>query len=562
MKPQKFSDFMRKTFFYYAIGFSIVLFLLLALIFMFTYQQSTKANKIFNADVSDFFGREMQEYRESIQTFSEDPAFAEAVLKKENLNEINQRLYSFQHNQGIKSYFVLINTDLEIVSTNLYENNKELLLKNYLIKDLSSKLNRKEILQGVHDLDFYSPQQSTFYLAGAIRSNNDVVGYLVFFLEDIGNQIRLKDVDSLIIFDQFDNVIYTTKKSFINNYGKLTIEPEKSNYLQFEGSYFYIHTGNVEENIYVTTLTSIDNFRRLGVVSIIFAIGLNAIIIFLVYIASPKLIRSTLQSFDSLTYAVQQYKLGKLDYRMETIDTYEEFKNIYEEFKKMIDQINSLIEKNNEIAERKREMEIKHLENQFNPHFVFNVLELLKYEILLEPEKAANIVVSLAYLMRYNVNYGNLEVPLDTDLSYIKDYLTLQKMRYTHRLDYTFQVDEKLLKYKIPKLLLQPIIENSIKHNINDTYHLQVEIEIKQEEENMIMIVKDDGPGIAPERLNMIRDLLDNKSGESQHIGLFHAQRIVQLLYGEEYGLEIESEVGSGTKVTIKIPLLGDDQNV
>ena len=275
---------------------------------------------------------------------------------------------------------------------------------------------------------------------------------------------------------------------------------------------------------------------------------------------SPVVAKRSLHSFDSLIYAVSQMKEGNIDYRIES-KTFDEFQIIYDEFNSMTSQIENLIKRNEEIAERKRLTEIKHLESQFNPHFLFNVLEMLKYEILFDPKRASDMVVSFANLMRYNIYYGSVEVPLKTDISYLEDYLKIQKMRFNSRLDYSIEVDDALLDNMVPKLILQPIVENSIKYGIENTNHLDIAIRIDKYENDIRVLIIDNGIGIEKHKLEGIINTFQNESAAPNSIGLYNVHRVIKLLYGDEYGVDIESDK-NGTKVKILIPIIGVVKNV
>ena len=224
--------------------------------------------------------------------------------------------------------------------------------------------------------------------------------------------------------------------------------------------------------------------------------------------------------------------------------------------------LQEMMKNNNKLAERKRLMEVKHLEQQFNPHFVFNVMEALRYEIVIDPPRASDMVVSFANLMRYSINYGNTKVTLQTDIEYINDYLLLQKMRYNRRLEYKIDIDEELLSCKIPKLLIQPVVENSLNHGAEKTRFIRVLITGRRVEDHLELYVEDNGGGVPPSRLEEIRRSLEDENANSTHIGLYNVHRVLQLLYGPEYGLTIESECQKGTKVTLKILMEMGDENV
>ena len=209
---------------------------------------------------------------------------------------------------------------------------------------------------------------------------------------------------------------------------------------------------------------------------------------------------------------------------------------------------------NSELAERKRTMEIKQLEEQFNPHFIFNVLETLRYEIVIDAQKASEMVMAFANLMRYSIYYGSTIVPLQTDIEYINDYLLLQKMRYNRRLNYHIDIPEELFDCKVPKLLLQPVVENSLVHGMKDIRSITINITGRLDGGDLVLSVEDNGSGISEERLTALREGLEQEDTYREHIGLYNSHRVVRLLYGPDYGLTIESTPGKGTQVRVKLP--------
>ena len=136
-----------------------------------------------------------------------------------------------------------------------------------------------------------------------------------------------------------------------------------------------------------------------------------------------------------------------------------------------------------------------------DPHFAFNVMEGLRYEILFDPKKASELAVSFARLMRYSIHRGEGDVSLETDLQYVKDYLALQKMRFGERLSYDIAMDPLLYDCQIPKLLLQPVVENSIVHGMENVRAIHINITGKREEDMLVLSVVDNGAGISPEKM-------------------------------------------------------------
>ena len=216
------------------------------------------------------------------------------------------------------------------------------------------------------------------------------------------------------------------------------------------------------------------------------------------------------------------------------------------------------------ISELMSNLEIKNLEEQFNPHFVFNVMESVRFQIDEDPRKAQEMLMAFSTLMRYSINHGQTKVRLETDIDYLNDFLMLQKIRYNNLLSFDFEIPDELLDCLIPKLFLQPIVENSIRHGFVSGKPLHITIKAKQENEDIIFEVCDDGKGIDANKLKEIKDSFNEEVYDKtiQHIGLYNIEKVVNKLYGDKYHLDIHSEINKGTSVIITVPYEQEEDDV
>lgn len=142
----------------------------------------------------------------------------------------------------------------------------------------------------------------------------------------------------------------------------------------------------------------------------------------------------------------------------------DEFILIADNINSMVDEINALHVKNSELADIRRLSEIKQLEAQFNPHFLYNTLDTIRYSILMDQRIAADLIIQMTALLRYSINNDLDQVHFSEDLKYTYMFLKIQKYRFNDRFAYEVNVDEACGEFLVPKLLLQPILENSIKY--------------------------------------------------------------------------------------------------
>lgn len=563
----KFKDYMRHSFIQYAVILISFIFIFFVVSMAINFQIfPTRANKYANKNISDFLKNQYSIYYRGVISLSENNSIKEYLKNNKITSDMFEVLYNFSNYQNIKSNFIVFDAKGKIKATNLYGTNIFICENSSYVNDIISKLNQEnnKVLSVINKMQYNNGQSSNYTFAKCIMEKDTVLGYLMFQLreKDLNDFVINTDADYVIISDNFDNAIYSSNNSLIDSAGKYTLKINSKNVTYMNKKSYYVSVNNImPNNIKVITMTSIAMLRQILVfgVAIICFIGFFAIL--LMIILADKMTNKNISALETLSHAIDKCADENLEYRI-NLDTFEEFKILYEKFNNMMTKVKYLIEKNKEISDRKRIMEIKHLEGQLNPHFMFNVLETLHYEILLSPNEAAKMLVSFAKLMRYSINYGSNEVELKTDIEYVKNYLMLQKVRYNNRLQYNICIDEELMNYKIPKLIIQPIVENSLVHGMKDSSLLSINIIGKIIGDTIEISIIDDGKGMEEECVQRLINTLKDENAMPEHIGLYNVNRAIKLLYGNEYGLDIYSKCGSGTKVILKMPIVRDDENV
>lgn len=556
-KNNKFKDYIGNKFVINSILIILIIFILFIFSLFINFRKTViKSNSEKNKIIGEFISREYGEYRSDLLKISNSYTVKKFIVDENYRRNSHEILYRSINKHRIRGNFILLNQEKEILASNLYLDNQKNIVNNIDLVGALEKLREDGIYEGLIEEDFLYNQGGKLILGKRIDSYGSM-GYLFFLLgdKDIEDYIRYKDLDTVAIVDSYNNLIYSNNDHIKNTMGKLSLDIENQNTIYFNNIMYYVSSRPIRNtSMTVHSMTSIEAYYQFIKLAIFFLIIITVFMITMIGIFAPEVTKRSLRSLDSLSIALDQLKKGNLDYRIEA-KTFDEFQDIFNAFNMMSSQIEELIEDNNEIAERKRIMEIKNLESQFNPHFIFNIMEMLRYEILFDPLKASDMIVKFANLMRYNINYGTTEVKLDTDLEYIKDYLNLQKNRFSDRLNYIIDVDDELGECLIPKLIFQPIIENSIKYGMELKEKLDIYIGIKIIKDELLIHIEDNGPGLSREKLSYIREILREERRTSNHIGLYNVSRTISLLYGEAYGLEIFSEINKGTLVKLNLPI-------
>nr|WP_278187265.1 MULTISPECIES: histidine kinase [Bacillaceae] len=239
----------------------------------------------------------------------------------------------------------------------------------------------------------------------------------------------------------------------------------------------------------------------------------------------------------------------------------DEFQVIGEYVEQLLQDIERLLKENKESIERNAQSEIKQLEMQIDPHFLFNTLENIKYMIKIDSNKAERLIIILSNLLRYSVSNRMQYNSIQKDTNYLKDYLTLQKIRFGDALDYNIDVQAGTENYFLPKLIVQPLVENAIKYGFRTKTNLKIEIIIKNTKKNVYLVIRDNGEGIEKNRLIELKKSLILGENDTNHIGIYNVNRRIQLLYGKSYGLRIYSEEKKGTLVLVKIPIIKEEES-
>lgn len=205
---------------------------------------------------------------------------------------------------------------------------------------------------------------------------------------------------------------------------------------------------------------------------------------------------------------------------------------------------------------RQKEAEFKMLASQINPHFLYNTLETIRMKARVNHQtEIEELVKMLAKILRNNVRAGNRDVTLGQELDLVESYLKIQQYRFDERLEYMIAVEEGLEEEEVLPLILQPIVENSIIHGLESKEGVgHIKIRARREKEDFLVVVEDDGMGISSEKLRQLRERLNSREPNRTHIGVSNVHQRLRLKYGNGYGLVIESEEGSYTRVVMRIP--------
>ena len=256
--------------------------------------------------------------------------------------------------------------------------------------------------------------------------------------------------------------------------------------------------------------------------------------------------------------AIKKFSTGDFEQKVE-VTTHDEVGEVAECFNHMVKDIKTLIDQNYVITLQEKESELAALQAQINPHFLYNTLDSLYWQVTeTGNDEIAENILALSQLFRLVLSQGQKEVTVEQELELISRYLQIQKMRFTKRLNYEIRVEDAVKEKKIPKLILQPFVENAIVHGFeNVTAPCYLTVSVTAEAGSLRCEIRDTGIGM---NRKQIEEIFEKETAQysKQRIGRYAIKNIrerLELLYHEDFRLEITSDVGKGTVVVLKLPL-------
>ena len=379
-------------------------------------------------------------------------------------------------------------------------------------------------------------------------------------LEDICRSVTLGDTGYLYILDDSGNIIYHPEQKLMS-LELISKENILSEDTQSEDQSMVLAQTIEGTNWKLTASVTSDDVAKYSTAFISrvtwVVIALTAGVLLVALWLSMRIV----QPLTDIQVSMQRIERNLDDNRMSLPEEgFAEYASLAHSYNVMLRRIRGLMQETVDRQEQLRRMEIGALQEQINPHFLYNTLDSIVrvMETGRTPE-AIEMVQALAKLFRLSINNGDYFLTVEQEMDYARNYLTIQQVRYKKRFKYELYMDESIKDLPCPKIILQPLIENSLKHGMSDMPGCTLIVRARQEGYNIVLSVEDDGLGIPPEKLKKLQEMLRDDSNimvkKSRYgIGLRNTNRRIKLLYGSDYGLTIESEVEERTCVTITFP--------
>lgn len=501
-------------------------------------------------------------YLDEVETLGEDPRLWEILGGGLAASAISEDLYAFTNSQDVRASFFLLDADAGYVLGSYTEVSAYLKASPPFHTGMLYRMQNDpgSTVLMLNDAGSGRVKSTLLSIGRAIVYEGETLGYFVFELdpEQTLDYIAGKGLGELVVCDDYYMTLMTSKNSFLDKYSHLrTAFRGAGGNVRDNGASYYVtrsEAGSTGLDVYV--IVAQEPYRQaLGTACLVAAV-LLLVMLAVNLQATRKVAYAETQSIDRLLCDLRRMQEEGI-YTPLAPPAGGGFNSLKEIYTKLLDEIRSLVQANEQEVLLRTTAEIKQLESQFNPHFIFNTLEVIRCLIKLNPADAERMILSFSELLRYSIDSSVQTVRLGDDLCYVDGYLSMVQLRRTIRLEYSIDLEPGTEDCVIPKLSIQPIVENAVKYVTDRQKHLHLAIAAVRSGGALLLRIEDDGAGIDPGQLRDMRRTLEQDALPGKYFGLYNVHRRIRLMYGRGYGLTLESAPGRGTAVTVKIPLHG-----
>lgn len=378
-------------------------------------------------------------------------------------------------------------------------------------------------------------------------------------ISDLCERLSLGSRGYIYILDEGGSIVYHPQQQLIYSGMKQELisevmNTEASSFLTEDGRLYTISRSKETGWIVVGVSLESELMRRVDAalkIYLLIAAGLFTVALVLAYLLSDEITKP----IKALEHSMKEVEKGNFAHAALAVRDGNEIGNLSRSFNIMTEEIQNLIEQRDKEQQIKRRSELRALQSQINPHFLYNTLDSIIWMAEWgKNQEVVRMTSSLAKLLRRSISNEQEAVTVAEETEYTKTYLTIQKMRYKDKLEYEILVDPEVMQEKVIKLILQPLVENAIYHGIKYKEGKgMIRIRGFRQGECLILIVQDDGKGMEADILAHIFEK-HTRDTRSNGVGLNNVNERIQLYYGEDYGISFKSSPGKGTEAIITLP--------
>lgn len=401
--------------------------------------------------------------------------------------------------------------------------------------------------------------------ANAGGNGKNVLGFILFDLlqDDLAAMLHRPEGGEVVVTDQFNNVLVSTNRDFIDQFGKLDspFRLPDAYVERGEEAWFVAEASTAFGPFVVHGIAASRYFRDIVFNGAVFLTLVFALSIWLMLVWSRRIAVRKARAVESLAEVIEAGNPAEPDLIAPEISG--EFLVILHAYNRMLEDLSELNKRHQEELRRAMRAEVKQLASQFNPHFLYNTLETVRCMIRLDPVAANAVIIKFSTLLRYSLDSRTSQVRLDDDLTHIRNYLDILKYRFGTKFDYELETDHNACGCLVPKLILQPLVENAVVHGFGDRESLRVTLCATVEANDpyahngaplLVITISDNGQGVDEATLHRLRAMLREPENITNFIGLYNAHRRIVIHHGPEYGMRLQRTTGKGLCIRLEMP--------
>lgn len=529
------------------------------------YSESAKQSVQATADNIDYALRDVENMSNSILMNHE----LLRLLKKGKTQQFISILNSyFNSSFNIEGIYTITSFDYNYVGANLKSGiesirTKELDKTSGEIVWFSTKKQDVQILSGNVKKNYFSMGRKII----DVSSLNEL-GYMSIMLDDSVIQENYKNIkednSEVLVCDLNGNIVSSTNGNYItiskwNTYMNTIYKDTSSGYIDFnkDGKDYMAIYSSLNHNNWriVKTIPKSILYKEINTIQFFTLIGI-ILLLFIMLILSFLYSKSITQPITRMILQMKEIEGGNLKAKVDT-NVNNELDDLGTSFNHMVTKIQHLMDEVVAVERNKNELELEVLHAQINPHFLYNTLNTIRWMAKIKNEHSiSDAIVALVKLLRVSISLDKNKITLKEEIDYIENYILIQKLRFNQSFEINYNIMEEHKNLYLPKLILQPIVENSLiygnEDEENNTY-LKIDIFTQNADGDVEIIVKDNGPGIDQKTIESIFKYEKNINKFSK-VGLNNVNQRIKMYFGDKYGIDIESNIGNGTKVIILVP--------
>ncbi len=398
-----------------------------------------------------------------------------------------------------------------------------------------------------------------------IDSNFERIRSLCEKNETQGSWVEIVDPENKIIYST-DETAIGSQIEIDNTLLSKRVDPYKDPVMEYKGQQVFMNFYLSDYTGWkVLQFTPVNSMTRTTDTIGRFILNTALVCIFIAVVLSLLLVRNVTKPIANLNNIIKNIGKGNFEQSISVKRT-DEIGQLASGVKEMMENLRKLDKMTSISRFKQKEAELKALQNQINPHFLYNTLESIHMKAVLNRQKdIAEMVSALGNLFKLSISKGREIVKFRQELEHVEEYAKIQTMRYADKIRYSIRFDENLREFYTLKLIFQPIVENAIFHGFERMKENgYITISGKREQNEILVKIEDNGIGIEKKELEKIQTHLDDPEhleSKSQSIGLKNVNDRIKLYFGEQYGLKVQSEFGTGTTVLIVLPVITNPED-